>query len=434
MQPSTREEIHGCVTPQLLKSAAAVGALSVSGVFAPAIAQAGRCASAFSRRAPALRRRPGENGIRATQWATERFNAAGRHRRAQDRAGDRGGVLAQGHHRALQQAGAAGEGRLRAGHHLDRRRPGARPGGRGGARADDLLGRHHAGRRRREDPQSALPVPQHRQRVRGDHVLAADHQALEGQVRHRRRHQSGLFLRPQQHGGVRRAAQALQHRAQGGHRAVAEGRHHGPHQPRRRAQGRQARPDLLVAAVRRPARVHETSARRRADQGHQAGVPRGRLAAHADEEGVHAGRHAVRPQHALLRQSRTPRRWRRNSSTGTRKPTRTIRSGKPIAPISPSPPTRRRWRRPPRRKAAAGRRRTTSSTRWSGCRWKASAARAPGARTTSPTRPSCRASPPTTTSTTSSRSAASRRCSRPTCRSPPGANFWDWIKTAQFKV
>ena len=35
------------------------------------------------------------------------------------------------------------------------------------------------------------------------------------------------------------------------------------------------------------------------------------------------------------------------------------RSGKPIAPISPSPPTRRRWRRRRRRRAAAGRRRTT---------------------------------------------------------------------------
>ena len=64
-----------------------------------------------------------------------------------------------------------------------------------------------------------------------------------------------------------------------------------------------------------------------------------------DEEGIHAGRHAVRPQHALLRQSRTPRRWRRNSSPGTRRPTRTIPSGRPTAPISPSPPTRRRSRR-----------------------------------------------------------------------------------------
>ena len=45
--------------------------------------------------------------------------------------------------------------------------------------------------------------------------------------------------------------------------------------------------------------------------------------------------------------------------------------------------------------------------------------RAPGARTTSPSRRSSRASPPTTTSTTSSRLAASRRCTRPSCRSRP---------------
>ena len=131
-------------------------------------------------------------------------------------------------------------------------------------------------------------------------LLAIKH--WKGQFISRRRHQPGLFLRPQQHGGVRRAAQALQHRARGRHRAVAQGRHHGADQPRRRAQGRQARPDLLLAAVRRSAGVHEAGACRGADQGHQAGVPGGRLAAHADEEGLHAGRHAVRPQHALLRQ------------------------------------------------------------------------------------------------------------------------------------
>ena len=34
-------------------------------------------------------------------------------------------------------------------------------------------------------------------------------QALEGQVRHGRRHQSGLFLRPQQHGGLHRACSSV---------------------------------------------------------------------------------------------------------------------------------------------------------------------------------------------------------------------------------
>ena len=72
-------------------------------------------------------------------------------------------------------------------------------------------------------------------------------------------------------------------------------------------------------------------------------------------------------------------------------------------------------------KGGHGRRSTTSSAPWWACRSRASAARAPGARTTSPTRPSCRASRRTTTSTTSSRSTrpGSRPCTRPTCRSRP---------------
>src|SRR5262249_6226585 len=50
-----------------------------------------------------------------------------------------------------------------------------------------------------------------------------------------------------------------------------------------------------------------------------------------------------------------------------------------------------------------------------------SVARAPGARTTSPTRPSCRASLPMPTSTTSSPSIrrASRPCTRPSCKNLP---------------
>ena len=113
-----------------------------------------------------------------------------RHRRPQDRARRRGGDQRQGHHRSLPEAGAAGKGRLRAGHRLDRRRAGARAGGGGGARAHHLLGRHDPGRRRREAAQSEIPLPQHRQRVRGRDVLAAGHQALEGPVQAHRRHQS----------------------------------------------------------------------------------------------------------------------------------------------------------------------------------------------------------------------------------------------------
>ena len=83
---------------------------------------------------------------------------------------------------------------------------------------------------------------------------------------------------------------------------MAKGRHHGPDQPRRRAQGGKARPDLLLTAVCRSARLHEAGACRRLDRRHQARLSGGGVAAHADEEGVHARRHAVRAQHALFRQ------------------------------------------------------------------------------------------------------------------------------------
>ena len=42
------------------------------------------------------------------------------------------------------------------------------------------------------------------------------------------------------------------------------------------------------------------------------------------------------------------------------------RTGRPIAPTSPSPPTRRRWRRPPRRRAAVAGSRRRRSARWKG--------------------------------------------------------------------
>jgi branched-chain amino acid transport system substrate-binding protein len=55
------------------------------------------------------------------------------------------------------------------------------------------------------------------------------------------------------------------------------------------------------------------------------------------------------------------------------------------------------------------------------------------ARTTSPSRPSTRASPRTRTSTTSRRSPRSTRCIRTSCRSRR-ADFWKWIETAQIKL
>ena len=60
----------------LLTSAAAVGALSVSGqVFAPAIAQNKPLRIGILAPRAGIAAAPGENGIRATQWAVERFNA-----------------------------------------------------------------------------------------------------------------------------------------------------------------------------------------------------------------------------------------------------------------------------------------------------------------------------------------------------------------------
>ena len=61
-----------------LKSAAGVGALSLSGaVFAPAIAQNKPVRIGILAPRSGIAAAPGENGIRATQWAVERFNADG---------------------------------------------------------------------------------------------------------------------------------------------------------------------------------------------------------------------------------------------------------------------------------------------------------------------------------------------------------------------
>jgi branched-chain amino acid transport system substrate-binding protein len=62
----------------LLKSAAAAGALAASGdVVAPAIAQNKPVRIGILAPRSGIAAAPGENGIRATQWAVERFNAAG---------------------------------------------------------------------------------------------------------------------------------------------------------------------------------------------------------------------------------------------------------------------------------------------------------------------------------------------------------------------
>src|SRR5258708_38933852 len=60
------------------KPAAAVGALSVSGeVFAPAIAQNKPVRLGILAPRSGIAAAPGENGIRAAQWAADRFNAGG---------------------------------------------------------------------------------------------------------------------------------------------------------------------------------------------------------------------------------------------------------------------------------------------------------------------------------------------------------------------
>src|SRR5215207_2285845 len=62
----------------LLKSTAAAGALAVSGqVFAPALAQNKPLRVGILAPRSGIAAAPGENGIRATQWAIERFNAEG---------------------------------------------------------------------------------------------------------------------------------------------------------------------------------------------------------------------------------------------------------------------------------------------------------------------------------------------------------------------
>src|SRR5262249_47555502 len=62
----------------LLKSAAAAGAVPAAGdVVPPAIAKTKPVRIGILAPRSGIAAAPGENGIRATQWAAERFNAAG---------------------------------------------------------------------------------------------------------------------------------------------------------------------------------------------------------------------------------------------------------------------------------------------------------------------------------------------------------------------
>lgn len=64
------------MTRRSLLMSAAAGAVSVSGqVFAPAIAQNNPLRIGILAPRSGIAAAPGENGIRATQWAVERYNA-----------------------------------------------------------------------------------------------------------------------------------------------------------------------------------------------------------------------------------------------------------------------------------------------------------------------------------------------------------------------
>ena len=165
--------------------------------------------------------------------------------------------------------------------------------------------------------------------------------------------------------------------------------------------------------------------------------PGGRLPAHADEEGLHARGHVVRPQHALLRQSQ-----RLADGQGIRCLVR--RQAQGLSELgSRSRLFRHRLLQGAVERAAKakGTANGPAPLTWSPP-WKAaspskvSAARGPGARITSPTRLLCRASPVTRTATTSSRSTTPRieTMYSADLQKPAGADFWEWLKTAQFKV
>ena len=168
---------------KLLKSAAAAGALSVSGVFAPAIAQNKPLRIGILAPRSGIAAAPGENGIRATQWAVERYNAKGGIAGRKVELVIEEEILPQGYHRALsaswcsRKRSIACTGIVSSGVGLALG-PAVEE-----ARALTIYWDGTTpGRRRRDDPEPAISVPLDRQRMRSDDGLAARDQALEGQV------------------------------------------------------------------------------------------------------------------------------------------------------------------------------------------------------------------------------------------------------------
>ena len=175
----------------VLKSIAATGAAATSpGVFAPAIAQARPVKIGILAPRTGIAASPGISGLRATEWAVEHFNAAGgiagrkielvveeetkpkdtieRFQKLvqQDKVDCVQGIVSTGV--ALALGPVVEEARA-----LTIFWDGTTQDG-----VEEKL------------PNPTLPVPQHRQRVRGGDVLAAGDQALEGPIQARRRHQS----------------------------------------------------------------------------------------------------------------------------------------------------------------------------------------------------------------------------------------------------
>ena len=197
---------------KLLASAAALGALSVSDrVFAPAIAQNKPLRIGILAPRAGIAAAPGLNGIRATQWAVDGFNAkdgiGGRKVELviEDESSPKDTIerfsklVQQEKVDCVQGIISTGVG-LALGPVVEEARAltiywdGTTQDG-----VDEKI------------PKPALSVPFDRQRMRGGHVLAARDQILERQVRYGCWYQSRLFIRPQQHGGVCRDVETIQY-------------------------------------------------------------------------------------------------------------------------------------------------------------------------------------------------------------------------------
>ncbi len=240
----------------------------------PAAFRAGHCAEqAGAHRHPraALRHRrgAGENSIRATQWAVERFNAAGGIAGRKVELVIEEEVLAQGHDRALRQAGA--ESRRRSTACRASSRPAsacARPGRRGRRARSPSTGtapRRMASTRKIPNPRYLFRST--RQRVRGGDVLAA----APSSTGRASSSQSPASSPDYSYSRNNMAAFiAILKRFSIEHQVVTE------QWPKvgtmdltsyvAALKAAEAGPDLLVAAVRRPAGVHEAGARRGADR------------------------------------------------------------------------------------------------------------------------------------------------------------------------